>query len=134
MPAALDFQSGYQIEAGFDLNTGAQLWITNRTETTQTRLASFPPNSGVYTEVNLQTSVINGYSVTTGTQLWTTQLTGADGGSTNAYDNVGGYEAVPAKQEYLPMGIRRRHLGHKLADRKNHMVHKYRDIKRCRWI
>ncbi len=90
------FQSGYQIEAGFDLNTGAQLWITNRTETTQTRLASFPPNSGVYTEVNLQTSVINGYSVTTGTQLWTTQLTGADGGSTNAYDNVGGYEAVPA--------------------------------------
>ena len=71
------FQVGWQIEAGYDSETGAQLWITNRTETPFTRLSShlfFTDGSGVYAEINRNTFTITGYSDYTGTQLWTTPL------------------------------------------------------------
>ena len=46
------FQTGFQIEAGYDANTGAQLWITNRTETPNTRLYTIPAAAGVFAEIN----------------------------------------------------------------------------------
>ncbi len=86
------FNTGYQIEAGYNAATGQQLWITNRTETPFTQL--FMENtagSGVYIEVNHSTAVATGYSLSTGTKLWTTQLTDA-----NPYTTIGGYQSVVA--------------------------------------
>jgi hypothetical protein len=73
------FQLGWQIEAGYSMTTGAQLWITNRTETPNTRLyvqsgTLTTAGNGVYIEENLNTFVVTGYSMTTGTQLWTNTL------------------------------------------------------------
>jgi outer membrane protein assembly factor BamB len=83
------FQCGFQIEAGYDANTGAQLWITNRTETPFTRLvgsgqnAFFLNGNGVYVVPNLDTFTVTGYSDYTGAQLWTTVLPNA-----NPYDSL----------------------------------------------
>jgi len=78
------FQSGYQIEAGYSADTGAQLWITNRTETPYTSLAgpsSFLDGCGVYVVVNQNTLTATGYSIYTGAELWTKVLPNA-----NTYD------------------------------------------------
>jgi hypothetical protein len=85
------FQSGYQIEAGFDSNTGAQLWITNRTQTPYTRIGVMSTGYGVYTVINYETAALVGYSLNTGTQLWTRQLD-----NPNAYNSIGGYQHVLA--------------------------------------
>ena len=83
------FQSGFQIEAGYDSNTGAQLWITNRTYTPFTRLVGSGQNSfflngnGVTAVPNLDTFEVNGYSDYTGAKLWTTVLPDA-----NPYDSL----------------------------------------------
>jgi hypothetical protein len=86
------FQVGYQIEAGYSLTTGAQLWITNRTETPYTRIVVLPATAGVYGEVNLDTGVMDGYSMTTGTQVWgPISLPDND-----AYSSIGGYQYISA--------------------------------------
>ncbi len=86
------FQTGFQIEAGYDANTGAQLWITNRTETQNTRLYTIPATAGVYGEINYNTAVANGYSINTGSLVWgPITLPTPD-----AYDNLGGYQGVSA--------------------------------------
>jgi len=85
------FQSGFQIEAGYNANTGAQIWITNRTETPFSRISIAAVGDSVYAVVNEETSTLVGYSLTTGTNLWTTNL-----GNANPYDSIGGYQAVLA--------------------------------------
>ena len=89
--SSISFQTGYQIEAGYSLTTGQQLWITNRTETPYSRITMGPANSGVYTEITLATGGIVGYSMTTGEKLWSKTLTTTDGGAPNAYDSIGSY-------------------------------------------
>jgi hypothetical protein len=86
------FQSGFQIEAGYDATTGAQLWITNRTQTPYTRIGVLAAGYGVYTVINYETGTLIGYSMTTGAQLWNTVLS-----NPNAYNSIGGYQAVLAK-------------------------------------
>jgi hypothetical protein len=86
------FQIGYQIEAGYDLTTGAQLWITNRTETPNTRLYTLPATAGNYAEVNYNTAQVNGYSMKTGQQVWGPITLP----NPNPYDSLGGYQAVSA--------------------------------------
>ena len=90
-PGASFFNTGFQIEAGYDANTGAQLWITNRTETPYTRVDIVATSAGIYMEVNQATSTVIGYSATAGTQLWTKQLT-----NVNPYNSIGGYNNVVA--------------------------------------
>jgi outer membrane protein assembly factor BamB len=85
------FQSGYQIEAGYNANTGQQLWITNRTETPYTRIGVMSTGYNVYTVINYETGALVGYSLNSGTQLWTTQLA-----NPNAYNSIGGYQHVLA--------------------------------------
>ena len=85
------FQSGFQIEAGYDADTGEQLWITNRTQTAYTRIGMVCAGYGAYTIINYETGVLNGYSLNTGVQLWTTTLP-----SPNAYNSIGGYQSVLA--------------------------------------
>ena len=86
------FQVGYQIEAGYSLTNGQQLWIVNRTETPYTRVVIMPATAGVYGEVNLDTGVMTGYSITTGQLAWgPTNLP-----ETDAYSSIGGYNYVSA--------------------------------------
>jgi hypothetical protein len=86
------FQQGYQIEAGYSVTTGLQLWITNRTLTPFTRVATLPATAGVYAEVNYATAVANGFSMTTGAKVWgPITLPKA-----NPYTSIGGYQYVSA--------------------------------------
>jgi len=67
------YQQGFIIEAGYNQNTGAQLWITNRTETPETRLAgpsSLMDGDGIYVEINYDTLIANAYSDNTGHLVW----------------------------------------------------------------
>ena len=88
---AMEFQPGWEIEAGYSATTGAQLWIINRTETPWTLLYYAPAQNGVYVVINQETSTATGYNIATGAQLWTIVLSGAD-----PYDSSGGYQAVAA--------------------------------------
>jgi outer membrane protein assembly factor BamB len=82
------YTSGFQIEAGYSMTTGAQLWIVNRTQTPFTKLNGSGQNSfllngdGVYVVTNQNTYTETGYNVNTGAQLWQTTLT-----NPNTYDN-----------------------------------------------
>jgi hypothetical protein len=86
------FQIGFQIEAGYDATTGTNLWITNRTETPNTRLYTLPATAGNYAEVNYNTAIVNGYSMKTGTLSWGPITLP----NPNPYDSLGGYQAVSA--------------------------------------
>jgi len=67
----LGWGTGWEIEAGYSLTTGAQLWIVNRTEAAAARLsAANALNNGVYTEFDYETQHISAYNINTGTQLW----------------------------------------------------------------
>ena len=83
----------YTVYAGYNQNTGQQLWLENLT------IAPFVPQSGasctsdqmtcgngVWTVANYQNSVLQGYSMTTGALLWTDNLT-----PFNPYDSIGGW-------------------------------------------
>ena len=85
------FNTGFQIEAAYDANTGNQLWIVNRTQTPATRVDVIAISNGLYMEVNQATYAVVGYSATTGAQLWTQQLT-----NVNPYDSIGGFQNVVA--------------------------------------
>ncbi len=85
------FQQGFQIEAGYSITDGHQLWITNRTLTPFTRVVTVPATAGVYADVNLDTASITGFSMGTGTQAWTISLPKA-----NPYSSIGGYNYVSA--------------------------------------
>ncbi len=69
-------QIGYQIEAGYSMVTGQQLWITNRTHTPFTEINYGPAGNGVYTQYERQTISWTGYSTKTGEKLWTTDSQG----------------------------------------------------------
>jgi hypothetical protein len=67
------YQQGFMIEAGYNQNTGAQLWITNRTETPETTIggpSSTMDGNGIFVEINKDTLTVNGYSDNTGTLVW----------------------------------------------------------------
>ena len=86
------FQQGFQIEAGYSITTGQQLWITNRTLTPFTRIATLPATGGVYGELNYATAEANGFSITTGAKVWgPITLPNA-----NPYTSIGGYQYVSA--------------------------------------
>jgi hypothetical protein len=73
---SLEFQTGWQVVAGFSAKDGSQLWITNRTETPMT-IINFGAyegwntmGSGVYVEINQGTMEMIGYSLNTGIKIW----------------------------------------------------------------
>ena len=85
------FNPGTILEAGYNANTGAQLWVVNRTETPYTRVDISAVSAGSFVEVNQDTFAATGYSVTTGQKLWNIVLP-----NTNPYDSTGGFENVVA--------------------------------------
>jgi hypothetical protein len=94
------FNNGFEIEAGYDANTGAQLWITNRSETPFTRSTIDGVGNGVYVEIDYETFTAVGYSLYTGSQLWTTVLPNAD-----PYDSIGGYQTLLANGTLYTWGF-----------------------------
>jgi outer membrane protein assembly factor BamB len=65
------WQPGWDIEAGYSLTTGAQLWIVNRTQVPDTRLGEWPCfNNGEYIMENFEMMSISAFSSSTGKQLW----------------------------------------------------------------
>jgi outer membrane protein assembly factor BamB len=85
------FQSGFEVEAGYNAANGQQLWITNRTETAYTRIDVVAVGYGTYAILNQETAVINAYNLNTGNFLWTTTLP-----NPNPYNSIGGYQQVLA--------------------------------------
>jgi outer membrane protein assembly factor BamB len=80
------YQTGWEIDAGYNANTGEQLWITNRTYTPYTNLqgpTSFMTGDGVYVIVNQATYEAMGFSLNNGKELWTTNLP-----DPNTYDSL----------------------------------------------
>ena len=102
------FNNGFGIEAGYNANTGAQLWITNRT------LAAFAKDLitsvGYGLEVRLEATegTIRAFSLNTGQLAWgPIQLTGDNGNFPvpNPYNPIGGYDTVLAKGTLYIMGF-----------------------------
>ena len=84
------WQPGWDIEAGYSLTTGAQLWIVNRTQVPDTRLGEWPCfNSGEYIMPNFEMMSISGFSSSTGKQLWGPVYLNSTG------DEWGNYQAYP---------------------------------------
>jgi hypothetical protein len=84
--------SGYEIEAGVNANTGALLWMTNRTLPINIALDLAPATGGAYAEVDHTTDSIVGYSITTGKEIWGPYTLP----NFDPYDSIGGYQFVPA--------------------------------------
>jgi hypothetical protein len=81
--AGYGFNTGWILEAAYDLKTGAQLWIKNQTEPQYTTEFLIPgANSGVYVEFDKQLLTWSGYSTLTGQKVW---------GPTDPYANPLGY-------------------------------------------
>jgi hypothetical protein len=91
---------GWQVEAGFNAQTGALMWIENRTGgvyTPFTRVSNTPSaTDGVYVELNYATYDMAAYSLTTGKVVWTKTLDVpmSDGQMPNTYDEYN-FETVP---------------------------------------
>jgi len=87
----LNFGLGWEIYAGYNANTGTQIWIENRSQTPDCSIATQKGGDGIFTECNRDTFMLYGLSMTTGAQLWATQL------STNyPYDSIGEYQSIYA--------------------------------------
>jgi len=75
---SLEFQPGWQIEAGYSATDGSQLWLVNRTETPYSVVwegangfnAALTMGDGVYVQWTQSTLSIAGYSLTTGQEVW----------------------------------------------------------------
>ncbi len=77
------FATGWVMRAAYNLNTGAQLWMKNQTETPYSTVMAIPgANDGVYVEYTKETTTFSGYSTTTGQQVW---------GPTTPFQNPLGY-------------------------------------------
>ena len=93
---------GWVVEAGFNANTGALEWITNRTGgiyepyTRITNNLDGAAADGVYVEINQATYDMAAYSLTTGKEVWTNSLDVlmSDGHMPNNYDSFD-FETTP---------------------------------------
>ena len=99
---ALFYQPGWQIEAGYSAATGAQLWITNRTEPAFSIIGSIIGTStwtgdGVEVEMALATLSASGYSVTTGKELWGPVTLP----SANPFDSLGANDVIANGTIYI---------------------------------
>jgi hypothetical protein len=100
-----DWNSGWEIEAGYNWNTGQQLWITNRTTTPWAHMGLAGQGScaglGFYAIVNYETGGWYVYSMTTGQQLWGPAVSPAF----SDWDTESAYAAVFAYGELITVGF-----------------------------
>ena len=89
------FNTGYGIEAGFSSNTGAQLWITNRTLGAFVRDQITKVGYGMEIRLEATQGTIRAFSLNTGNLVWgPVQLSGDNGNFPvpNPYNSIGGYQ------------------------------------------
>ena len=93
------FNTGFVIQAGYDANTGAQLWATNRTLDQFARDQFTNAGNGLFFYVDADKYTLTAYSLTTGKLAWgPVALTGTNGifPVPDPYSSVGGYISCPA--------------------------------------
>jgi hypothetical protein len=102
------FNTGFGIEAGFNSDTGAQLWITNRTLNAFARDQITKVGYGVYVRLDADLGTIRAYSLNTGNLAWgPITLTGQNGNYPvpNPYNSIGGYQTELANGTLYILGF-----------------------------
>jgi hypothetical protein len=102
------FNTGYGIETGYDSNTGAQIWITNRTLAAFARDQITKVGYGLYIRLDADAGTIRAYSLTSGQLVWgPKQLTGSNGNFPvpDPYNSIGGYQSELADGKLYVMGF-----------------------------
>lgn len=102
------FNTGYGIEAGFDSDTGDQLWITNRTLEAFSRDQIVKAGFGVYVRLEATLGSIRAFSLDTGEPVWgPVPLTGDNDNIPvpNPYNSIGGYQTELADGVLYIMGF-----------------------------
>ncbi len=102
------FNTGFAIQAGYNANTGAQLWMTNRTLNPFTRDQYTAAGNGLFYYIDADTGTLTAYSMTTGTLAWgPVALTGTNGifPVPDPYDSIGGYISLPANGVLYTFGF-----------------------------
>ena len=102
------FNTGFGIEAGFNSNTGVQLWITNRTLAAFARDQITKVGYGVYVRLDADLGTIRAFSLNTGNLVWgPIQLTGDNGNFPvpDPYNSIGGYQTELANGTLYIMGF-----------------------------
>jgi hypothetical protein len=102
------FNTGFAIQAGYNANTGAQLWMTNRTLNPFTRDQYTAASHGMFFYIDADTGQLTAYSMTTGSLVWgPVSLTGSNGifPVPNPYNSIGGYVTLPANGELYIYGF-----------------------------
>jgi hypothetical protein len=85
---------------GFSTTNLALLYSSNVTETPYCRLGR-SSGYGLTSQINLETDVVDAYSLTTGDLLWTNTLTGLNGGPANAYNNFDINQLLTPSVDYV---------------------------------
>ena len=101
MGGGIGYQTGWQIEAGYNANTGQQLWIANRTEIPFTVVSGVEgacfAGDGYYVEFTQNALSISCFSLTTGQKVWgPTTLPNA-----RPFDSLGGNSVIANGTIYL---------------------------------
>ncbi len=107
-PGSGSFQGGWGVFAGYDAQTGNQLWIQNITTVPfagDVNTGSSACGDGVFTISLKSTFEMSGYSMTTGNKLWTTPLRGYNGAIPDAYSTAGGYCEIIAEKSIYYAGM-----------------------------
>jgi hypothetical protein len=102
------FNTGWAIDAGYDAETGEQLWIFNRTLTAFTRDSITQSGAGLYYYLESSEGKIRAYDLQTGRLEWgPNQLTGDNGvwNVPNPYNSIGGYNTQFAEGVLYIMGF-----------------------------
>jgi hypothetical protein len=83
-------RSSWQMEIGYSMTTGQQLWVQNRTifPGAMTYGLMGPVADGVYTEFHINTMQWYGFSITTGKQLWGPSTAYADAWGSIPSDDI----------------------------------------------
>ena len=102
------FNTGFGIEAGFSSDTGAALWITNRTLNAFARDQITKVGYGLYVRLDADLGTIRAYSLNTGNLVWgPIALTGNNGNYPvpDPYNSIGGYQTELANGTLYILGF-----------------------------
>ena len=102
------YNVGWQVDAGYSAETGAQLWIANRTLTPFTRDQITKSGYGMYFYIEAATGKVRAYNLNTGALVWgPIQLSGDNGNVPvpNSYNSIGGYQTEIADGVLYIMGF-----------------------------
>jgi hypothetical protein len=101
---ALSFQVGWSIWAGYDSNTGEQLWIRNYTMDPFTSVSlncEFLAGDGNFITETRETGNFTAYNMRTGNQVWSIAV----GAQADTYNTIGAYQGAIAGKDLYMIGF-----------------------------